>query len=177
MARPRCGSRLRLRTTAHRRKTSSAMNMIETMLRSHPHADLQHSDDYAEVLNALGLCAQVCSSCADACLGESNDVGMLRRCIRMTLDCADVCAATVRLLVRQTETPSDLAHAQLHACILACQLCTDECEAHASMHDHCRICAETCRHCQERCNFLLGEISSSGVEEDVRPTDSPPLSR
>lgn len=156
------------------------MKMIETMLRSHPHADLQHSDAYADVLNALALCGQICTSCADACLGETEHLANLRRCIRLDLDCADVCQTTARLIVRQTETPNELIHSQLHACVLACQLCADECETHASMHDHCRVCAETCRHCQERCNFLLGEISASGVEEeqaDLRPTDSPPLSR
>jgi hypothetical protein len=151
------------------------MNLLETMLRSHPHADLRRAGVYAEILHALSLCEQICSSCADACLAESSDA--LRRCIRTNLDCADTCGATARMLVRQTETPNEVVHAHLHACILACQACADECETHASMHDHCRICAETCRHCQERCNFLLGEISSSGVEEDVRPTDSPPLSR
>lgn len=154
------------------------MKMIETMLRSHPQADLQRSDAYTETLNALTLCTQICTSCADACLGETEHLAALRRCIRLNLDCADVCEATARLVVRQTDTPNELIHAQLHACVLACQFCADECEAHAARHDHCRICAETCRHCQERCNFLLGELSSSGVEEEeVRPTDSPPLSR
>lgn len=153
------------------------MNLVDTMLRSHPHADLQRSDYYTNVLNALSLCVQICTSCADACLDEGDHVTKLRRCIRTDLDCADVCAVTARLLTRQTETPNELIHAQLHACVLACQLCADECELHASMHDHCRICAETCRHCQERCNFLLGEISSSGIEENANPTDSPSLSR
>lgn len=153
------------------------MKMIETMLRSHPQADLQRAEAYADVLNALTLCGQICTSCADACLGESEHVQMLRRCIRLNLDCEAVCQVTARLIVRQTETPNELIHAQLHACVLACQLCADECETHAAMHDHCRICAETCRHCQERCNFLLGQISSAGVGEDVRSTDSPPLSR
>lgn len=156
------------------------MKMIETMLRSHPQADLQRAEAYADVLNSLALCAQICASCADACLGETEHLANLRRCLRLNLDCTDVCQATARLVVRQTETPNELIHAQLHACVLACQLCADECETHAAMHDHCRVCAETCRHCQERCNFLLGEISSSGVEEeeaDLRPTDSPPLSR
>lgn len=150
--------------------------MIETMLRSHPHADIQRSDAYTNVLNALDLCAQICTSCADACLAEEHAAG-LRRCIRLNLDCADVCETTARLVVRQTDSPNELVHAQLHACILACQLCADECETHAGRHDHCRICSETCRHCQGRCNFLLGEISSSGIGEDIRPTDSPPLSR
>lgn len=150
------------------------MNLLETMLRSHPRADLKRSAVYTEVLSTLALCSQICTSCADSCLAEQSE--NLRRCIRTNLDCADVCQATSRLVMRQTETPNELVHAQLHACVVACQLCADECDAHASMHDHCRICAETCRHCQERCNFLLGEISSSGVEEDIRPTDSPPLS-
>lgn len=153
------------------------MNLVETMLRSHPHADLQHSQHYAETLNALTLCEQICTSCADACLGEGEHLAKLRRCIQADLDCADVCATTARLLIRQTETPNELVHAQLHACVLACQMCAEECEAHATMHDHCRICAETCRHCQAKCNFMLGEITSSGVEESVDPSESPPLSR
>jgi hypothetical protein len=154
------------------------ITMIEPMLRSHPRADLQHSKAYAEALAALSLCEQVCTSCADACLGESGDVGALRRCIRADLDCADVCATTARLVGRQTETPNELVHAQLHACVVACQMCADECEKHAGMHDHCRFCAETCRFCQERCNLLLGLISSSGVDEEtINPSDSPSLSR
>lgn len=153
------------------------MNLVETMLRSHPQADLQRSHHYAETLSSLSLCAQVCTSCADACLAEEAHLEKLRRCIRTDLDCAEVCAATARLLIRQTETPNELVHAQLHACVVACQLCAEACEEHAAMHDHCRVCAETCRHCQGRCNFMLGEITSSGVEESVDPSDSPPLSR
>ena len=48
---------------------------------------------------------------------------------------------------------------------------------HGEMHDHCRINAETCRYCQERCNFLLGEISSSGTAEATNPDESSTLSR
>lgn len=92
------------------------------------------------------------------------------------MDCADLCAATARVLTRQTEVPSELIHAQLHACIVACQICGDECERHAGVHEHCRICGDTCRHCQERCNFLLGEISSSGLADGSNPDESPALS-
>jgi len=154
-----------------------AMKIIDSMLRTHPRADAQRVGHYAQVLEALAQCAQVCRACADSCLAEEH-VGKLRRCIRTDLDCADVCDATAALLVRQTETPNEIVHAQLHACILACQVCGHECERHANMHEHCRVCAETCRHCQERCNFLLGEISSSGVEEGtMEPTDSPSFKR
>jgi len=151
---------------------TTPMKTIEMMLRSHPRADVQRAVDYAEALRALSTCTEICTACADACLGETEHLGHLRRCIRTDLDCADVCAATARVLMRQTETPHELVHAQLHACIVACQACADECETHSEMHDHCRLCAETCRYCQERCNFLLGEISSAGLAEGGAETTS-----
>lgn len=152
-----------------------AMKTIEMMLRSHPRADQQRVIDYAEALSALNTCASTCTSCADACLGDAGHLEQLRRCIVTNLDCSDVCTATVRVLTRQTDAPNDLVHAQLHACILACQICADECERHADMADHCRINAEVCRHCQERCNFLLGEISSSGTAEETAPSENSAL--
>jgi len=148
------------------------MKTIELMMRSHPHPDQQRAAFYAEALAALTTCANTCTACADACLGEPEHLEKLRRCIRIDLDCADVCTATARVLLRQTETPNELVHAQLHACVLACRVCADECESHADRHDHCRICAEACRHCQERCNFLLGEISSSGTAEGLEDSET-----
>ena len=56
------------------------------------------------------ILAQVCTACADACLGE-DDVGELTRCIRLDLDCADLCAAlhdTIDLWSRVT--PSSSTH-------------------------------------------------------------------
>jgi hypothetical protein len=138
------------------------MTLLEKMLRSRPTGDLQFSKDYAALLTLLARCATVCATCADACLGE-KEIDPLRRCIRLDLDCAEVCATTARILVRQTDAPAELAHALLHTCSLACQLCADECGSHAEMHEHCRICSGTCRECQEQCNQLLGETSSSGV--------------
>jgi hypothetical protein len=141
-------------------------NKIDLMLRSHPRNDGRHNKEYIDAVMALGACAETCTICADACLAEPVAVESLRHCITANLDCADVCEATSRLVLRRTESPNDLVHAQLHACVLACQLCADECAAHADMHEHCRVCAQVCRSCQERCNYLLGEITSSGVAEE-----------
>lgn len=151
----------------------SAIKTIELMFRSHPHADRQRVGFYSNAIAALAACMNTCIACADACLAETEHVERLRRCIRTDLDCAEICSATVRLLTRQTESPNEMVHAQLHACTLACRICADECDAHANMHDHCRICAETCRHCQECCNVLLGEISSFGTAEGLDPEESP----
>jgi hypothetical protein len=158
---------------AHDRGLKGNMKTIGMMLRRHPRTDdSRFVDEYADTIGALAACANTCIACADACLGEPEDLDKLRRCIRTDLDCADVCTSTLHVLTRQTETPNELVHAQLHACIVACQLCADECEQHSEMHDHCRICAETCRHCQARCNYLLGEISSSGTAGIDEPSFS-----
>ena len=135
---------------------------LETLLEGRTAAPDARSSDYADTLTALGACAAACSICADACLNEPGHVESLRGCITADLDCADVCETTARLLLRRTDPPNDLIHAQLHACALACQRCADECSQHAKRHTHCRNCAHACHHCQARCNFLLGTLTSSG---------------
>jgi hypothetical protein len=82
-------------------------------------------------------------------------VAELRKCIRTNLDCADVCAATGRVLSRHTAYDADLTRAVLQACAQACRSCGDECSSHAEMHEHCRICAEACRRCERACERLL----------------------
>ena len=36
--------------------------------------------------------------------------------------------------------------------------CGDECEQHAQMHEHCRVCAEACRRCERACADLLATL-------------------
>ena len=79
----------------------------------------------------------------------------LVKCIRLCLDCADVCTATLRVLSRQTDYDADLTRSQPQACVAACNSCGDECGRHAGMHAHCRVCAEACRRCQQACTQLL----------------------
>lgn len=126
------------------------MNELQTMMATHPRSDTFGQETAAHV----GLCAQICVSCADACLAEPM-VEHLRRCIRLNLDCADICNATARVLTRQTETNSSVVQALLRACAAACRQCMEECARHADMHEHCRICAEHCRACAEMCEGLI----------------------
>ena len=108
----------------------------------------------ADTVLAAFDCAQTCTACANACLGEPN-VADLVRCIRLNLHCADLCDTTGRLISRQ-EHP-DLARAILQACVLACRLCAEECGRHSSM-EHCRVCAEVCRTCEQSCQRLLSAL-------------------
>jgi hypothetical protein len=95
-------------------------------------------------------CAQTRTACADACLSE-EDVAELRKCIRLNLDCADVCGTTGRVTTRQTEYDAPTSTAQVDSCREACATCAAECERHG----HCRICGEACRRCEQGCTKLL----------------------
>src|SRR5699024_1752734 len=103
-------------------------------------------------------CAQTCTACADACLAEEK-VADLRNCIRLNLDCADLCATTGNILSRRTGSNIATVKAALEACRTACAECAIECEKHAGMHEHCRVCAEACRKCEQACADLLATIS------------------
>ena len=98
-----------------------------------------------ELLKALNICTAECNHCATACLDE-QDVKVLARCIKLDIDCADICQLTASLVARGSEHANHL----LKECAEVCEACAEECEKHAHM-EHCRRCAEACRHCAEAC--------------------------
>jgi hypothetical protein len=128
------------------------------MLATHPHPSALDRAALRDCLAACHECAATCTACADACLSE-DQVQMLRRCIRLNLDCADICAATGSVLARQTQPDLALLRAQLQACATACRSCGDECSRHAQHHEHCRVCAESCRRCADACDRLLKAVA------------------
>ena len=134
------------------------MTHITSMIEAHPNGtsglDVQR---LADGIEACFQCAQTCTACADACLGEDM-VAELRNCIRLNLDCADVCTTTGHILSRRTGSDLATVKAVLEACRIACAECATKCEKHADMLDHCRVCAEACRHCEQACADLLAAI-------------------
>jgi hypothetical protein len=134
------------------------MTHATAMLDTYP-ADLGNVDKQAlaDCIDACFDCAQTCTACADACLSESM-VAELTKCIRTNLDCADICDTTGRLLSRHTGYDANLTAATLQACLAACRACGDECERHAGMHEHCRVCAEACRRCEQACQRLAAAL-------------------
>jgi hypothetical protein len=102
------------------------------------------------LMAALNDCAAECNHCATACLDE-QDVKMLARCIKLDIDCADICQLTASLVARASEHASHL----LKECAEICNACAEECEKHGHM-EHCRRCAEACRRCAEECSRLAG---------------------
>ena len=134
------------------------MTVARRMLDAYP-ADLGGIDRQAlaACIEACYECAQERTACADACLSEGT-VDQLRTCIRTDLDCADVCETTGRVLSRRTGHDANLTRAVLEACAVACRACGDECEGHAAMHEHCRICAGSCRRCEIACRELIDAL-------------------
>jgi hypothetical protein len=133
------------------------MHHVTQMLEAHPQATANEA--LTRCIEECFAYALTCTSCADACLA-GEDVQELVRCIRLNLDCADVCDATGRVLTRQTTAEARLARSMLEACAQACRVCAEECERHAQHHDHCRVCAEACRRCEQACEELRSSIAA-----------------
>ena len=135
------------------------MSYARQMIDTHPTPTIG-GDALAACLEACFDCAQACTACADACLGESDPKALIR-CIRLDLDCADICDTTGRILSRQTATDPGMLRAALEACAIACKLCGDECETHGEHGmDHCRVCAGARRRRERACQELLADMAA-----------------
>ena len=102
---------------------------------------------FHECIEACQECAAACDHCSTACLDE-KDVAMMAHCIRLDLDCAQVC----RLAASAMSRGSDFARQICAMCADICDACADECGRH--QHDHCQQCAEACRRCAEECRRM-----------------------
>ncbi len=139
------------------------MDTITEMLKAHPKRPHGHFERIAQCLAACTECEQICIACADACL-EEDEVAALRQCIRIDQDCADLCAATARMIQRQAHPDAALWQATLLACAQACRSCSAECMKHESAHAHCRLCREACDRCERTCMELLRALPEGGAE-------------
>lgn len=123
---------------------------IHRMIALHPEVGDAPNDTLATAARHAMFCAEMCASCADACIAEPMDMS---QCIRSCLDCSDVCSATAKLTVRRTGHNAEALRAQLGTCARICGLCAEECERHD--HGHCQLCAEMCRECMEDCRAAI----------------------
>lgn len=134
----------------------------QQMISSHPDVRGNTNDALIRAIEEMLNCAQVCTSCADACLAEEK-VMELRQCIRLNLDCADACFATARIATRRAGGNVEVIAPMLQACIEACHRCGAEC-AHHGEHmnmEHCRICADACQRCEAACLEALSSLGGT----------------
>jgi hypothetical protein len=129
----------------------------DQMMQSHPHVKGSANTALIASVEACYACAQACTSCADACLGEPM-AQELTQCIRLNLDCADICGATGSVSTRRSGSNEETLGDMLRACARICVLCAEECRRHAAIHAHCRICADACIACALSCERALDSI-------------------
>jgi hypothetical protein len=133
------------------------MDRVRRMFQTHPAPASDAGEEAFALVQAAAECTFTCTTCADACL-EEDDPAEMRKCIRLNLDCAEICSMTAKLIARPGEQDQNLLRAQLDACAAACRACAEECEHHADEMEHCRICAEACRACAEACDRMKGAL-------------------
>jgi hypothetical protein len=129
------------------------MSYARQMLDTYPRTLNADAGLLATAIDAISDCAQACATDADADLSEPNLAEMVK-CIRLCLDCTDICAAAGAVLSRPAEYDAGATRPLLEACVAICKSCGDECERHARM-PHCQVCAEACRRCEQACRGVL----------------------
>jgi hypothetical protein len=117
-------------------------------------ADHLDSQLLATTADALLECEQAVTACATGMLAEKEN-DELRLAINRDLDCADVVAATRRVMTRGTNADHGLLAVQLQASALAAELSHELCSQHARHHEHCRISAQATERAVAACRELL----------------------
>jgi hypothetical protein len=115
------------------------------------------ADVLAAAIDALSDCAQACITDTDADLGEP-DLAEMVTCIRLCLDCVDVCTAVGAVISRRAGRDASVVRPLLEACVAICRSCGDECGRHAAHMRHCRVCEQACRRCEQACRELLNAM-------------------
>jgi hypothetical protein len=133
------------------------MSYARQMLAVQPSAYTVDVELLAAAIDAISSCAQACAADNDADLSELNVIEMIT-CIRLCQNCTDICAATVGVTSRPAQYDANIVRPLLEACKAICKACGDECERHARMHEHCRVCAEACRGAEQACQDLLDAL-------------------
>ncbi|MED3971712.1 four-helix bundle copper-binding protein [Priestia megaterium] len=105
-------------------------------------------ENYRTVIQTLHECMTACNHCYNSCLKEENVV-MMVECIRLDLECADICGYLEQALERGTPFVPELAQ----VCAAICENFGNECKKHD--HDHCQKCADACLKCADECKKLV----------------------
>jgi hypothetical protein len=132
------------------------MSYARQLLDTYPTTYRVDDDVLAAAIDALTDCTQACTADVSADLSEPQLTEMVT-CIRLCLDCADICAASAGVVSRQAAYDPAVVRPLLDACVASCSSCGDECERHVN-HPHCRVCAEACRRCERACRELLAAL-------------------
>jgi len=100
------------------------MSYARQMLDACPVTVTVDADLLAATIDAVSDCAQACTADTDADLSEQNLAEMVT-CIRLCLDCTDICTATAGVISRLAENDPGTTRLLLQACAAICKSCGD----------------------------------------------------
>ena len=135
------------KTPAERNAGRSPAYMREGVLSTKPLTPMT-TLAHQSCIDACLACATACNHCAASCLQEEH-VKMMARCIRLDMDCAQICTLSAAYMARGSEFAGPLCD----LCARVCDACAAECGKHD--HEHCQRCAEACRRCADECRRML----------------------
>jgi hypothetical protein len=108
---------------------------------------MDHQQFFQSCIEQCYACADACDRCAIACLAEPN-VKDMARCIRLDVDCAQMCRMAAGFMSRG----SDMVSMMCNACAEMCDACGAECGRFQMA--HCQECAAACSRCAEECRRM-----------------------
>jgi hypothetical protein len=134
------------------------VSMMMDMMESMPKDSMAGMDMSAmqECVEACSAAATAATMCADACMG--HDMG---RCAAMCTNMADVATTTMRMMMRPSGYDMTAMQSMMSACVAMGEACAAECQMHAEMHGHCRICANACMAMVEACKRAMASMPMS----------------
>ncbi len=122
------------------------MTSAASMIDSHPRSGQVDTNLLSDTIDSLVEASRTARQCADACVHEPAP---MTECIGANLDAADMCAASVSILIRLGDR--DTVVAALEAAREALRVCAEDCRRHGSHLRHCTTCASVCEHAEDLC--------------------------
>jgi hypothetical protein len=107
------------------------------------------SQKYRSCIDLCNECFEACEICAVKCLRE-DEVKSLAKCVELCITCYHACAAASMIMSAESEFSKKL----LGLVAEVSEACAAECEKHAPNMEHCKLCAEICRHCSRECRKM-----------------------
>lgn len=114
-------------------------------------------EQFQSCIDECNACADACDHCAAACLSE-QDVQAMARCVKLDMDCAQICRLAAAYMARGSE----FAGMVCNACAEICDACGEECGQHPMA--HCQQCAEACRRCAEECRRMAAGATAGAAK-------------